>query len=107
MRVSVSVGSAYYDGENWSDVVEYVRAAERLGCEDKAAATAAVPDELLLLAHPIGTEEMVRNRIRAYAYADAGVTGVRIGPTGRTAAEQIEHLEQAVDVIRSAVPARP
>jgi hypothetical protein len=67
---------------------------------DRAAAAAAVPDELLLLAYPIGTEGMVRDRIRAYA--DTGVTGVRISPTGRTAAEQIEHLEQAVDVIRSA-----
>ena len=33
MRISVSVGSAYYDGENWGDVVAYVRAAERLGVD--------------------------------------------------------------------------
>lgn len=92
-----------YSRAGFADVAEEV---QRLWVDgDKAAATAAVPDELLLLAHPIGTEEMVRNRIRAYA--DTGVTGVRIGPTGRTAAEQIEHLEQAVDVIRSAVAAPP
>ena len=30
MRVSVSVGSAYYAGEHWSDLVDYVRAADRL-----------------------------------------------------------------------------
>jgi F420-dependent oxidoreductase-like protein len=87
-----------YSRAGFADVAEEV---QRLWVEgDRAAAAAAVPDELLLLAYPIGTEEMVRNRIRAYA--DAGVTGVRISPTGRTAAAQIEHLEQAVDVIRSA-----
>jgi hypothetical protein len=33
MRVSVSVGSAYSDGENWDDVVAYVQAADRLGVD--------------------------------------------------------------------------
>ena len=33
MRISVSVGSAYYDGENWDDVVAYVKAADRLGVD--------------------------------------------------------------------------
>ncbi|GEM_PF-3039497 len=29
MKVSVSVGSAYYDGSGWGELVEYVKAAER------------------------------------------------------------------------------
>ena len=33
MRISVSVGSAYYDGENWADLVDYVKAADRLGVD--------------------------------------------------------------------------
>ena len=66
---------------------------------DKAAAAAAVPDELVLLAYPIGTEDMVRGRIRAYR--DAGVNVLRVAPNGRTAKEQIAHLERSIDLIRS------
>ena len=33
MRVGVSVGSAYYDGSNWEDLVELVRVADRIGVE--------------------------------------------------------------------------
>ncbi len=67
---------------------------------DKAAAAAAVPEEMVLSAYPIGTADMVRDRIRAYTAA--GVNCLRLGPQGRTTGEQIEHLEMAVDLIRSA-----
>lgn len=33
MKVSVSVGSAYYGGEGWPALVEYVQAADRLGAD--------------------------------------------------------------------------
>ena len=33
MRVGVSIGSAYYDGSNWPDMVEFVKAADRLGVD--------------------------------------------------------------------------
>lgn len=68
---------------------------------DKAAAAAAVPDELALLAYPIGNEAMVKDRIRAYRAA--GVNGLRVAPQGRTAADQIAHLEMVVGLIRSAL----
>jgi isopentenyl diphosphate isomerase/L-lactate dehydrogenase-like FMN-dependent dehydrogenase len=45
---------------------------------DKAAAMAAVPDELVLSAYLIGTESMVRDRVRAYAAA--GVDTLRLAP---------------------------
>lgn len=67
---------------------------------DKAGAAEAVPEELLLLAYPMGTESMVKDRIRAYQAA--GVDGLRLAPKGRTAADQIEHLEMSVDLVRSA-----
>ena len=73
---------------------------QRLWVEgDKAAAMAAVPDELVLSAYMIGTEDMVRARIRAFAAA--GIDGLRVGPQGRTAGEQIAHLERTVDMVRS------
>lgn len=79
---------------------DIARDVQRLWVEgDKAAAAAAVPDELVLAAYMIGTESMVRARIRAYA--DAGVNCLRLAPQGRTAAEQIAHLEMATDLIRS------
>ena len=86
-----------YSRAGFGDIAEEVR---RLWVEgDKASATAAVPDELLLMAYPIGTEEMVKARLRSYA--SAGVDGLRIGAVGKTANDQIEHLEMVVDLIRS------
>lgn len=86
-----------YSRAGWADVADEVR---RLWVEgDKASAAAAVPDELVLAAYPIGTEDMVRARIRATAAA--GVGCMRVPPQGKTAADQIAHLEMAVDLIRS------
>ncbi len=81
----------------WADAAAEVR--RRWVDGDKAGAAAAVPDELVLAAYPMGTEDMVRARIRATAAA--GVDGVRVSAQGSTAAEQIAHLEMAVDLIRS------
>ena len=90
--------NAAYSRAGYGDICAEV---QRLWVEgDKASAAAAVPDELVLAAYPIGTEEMVRDRIRAYA--DAGVNCLRIGARGTTPSEQIASLEQSVDLIRSA-----
>jgi len=67
---------------------------------DKAGAAAAVPEELVLAAYMIGTEDMVRDRVRAAE--TAGIKCLRLGPQGKTAAEQIANLEMAVDLIRTA-----
>lgn len=90
--------NAAYSRAGFADIAADVQRLWHQG--DKAAATALVPDELLLQAYPIGTEDMVKDRIRAYA--DAGVNVLRLGPHGKTAADQIAHLEMAVDLIRSA-----
>ena len=86
-----------YSRAGWADVAAEVRQHWVDG--DKAAAAAAVPDELLLAAYPMGTEAMVRERVRAIA--GAGVNGMRVAAQGSTAAEQIAHLETVVDIIRS------
>lgn len=67
---------------------------------DKAAATAAVPADLVLSAYPIGTEQMVRDRVRAYDAA--GIGCLRIAPMGSTPTERIEHLEMVMDMVASA-----
>jgi len=87
-----------YSRAGFEDVAKEV---QRLWVEgDKASAAARIPDEMLLQAYLIGTEDMVRDRIKAYVAA--GINALRLGPRGRTAAEQIENLEQSVDLIRSA-----
>ena len=87
-----------YSRTGFGDVAQEVQRLWVSG--DKAAAAAAVPEDLVLAAYMIGTESMVRDRIRAYA--DAGVDCLRLAPQGTTAADQIAHLEMAVDLIRTA-----
>jgi len=87
-----------YSRAGYADVCAEV---QRLWVDgDKAGAAAAVPEELVLSAYMIGTEHMVRERVRATRAA--GVNCLRLGTQGKTATEQIAHLEQTVDLIRSA-----
>ncbi|MCH8814277.1 MAG: LLM class F420-dependent oxidoreductase [Chloroflexi bacterium] len=64
---------------------------------DREAATAMVPDELVIQVNLLGTEEMVRERIRKYR--DAGVTTLRLQPSGRTLAERLETLGRAMGLV--------
>ena len=90
--------NAAYSRAGYEDVCKQV---QRLWVEgDKAGAAAAVPEELILAAYPIGTEDMVRDRIRAYRAS--GVQCLRIGTPGRTTSERIENLERTVDLVASA-----
>ena len=81
----------------WEEVAKEVQGLWVAG--NKKAAIAAVPDEMLLQAYLIGTEDRVRERIRAFL--DAGVDVFRLAPQGRTAKERIANLEYQVDLIRS------
>jgi alkanesulfonate monooxygenase SsuD/methylene tetrahydromethanopterin reductase-like flavin-dependent oxidoreductase (luciferase family) len=63
-------------------------------------AAAAVPDEMVLAANLLGTEEMVRARIRAYR--DAGVGTLRVAPAGSTLDERLDTLGRAVQLVREA-----
>lgn len=61
-------------------------------------ATARVPDELVLKTNLIGTEEMVRARLRKYR--DVGITTLRVDPDGQTLEERLQNLARLVDIIR-------
>ncbi len=52
---------------------------------------------MLLAAHPIGTEDMVRARLRAFKVAGANV--LRLSTLDRTLSERTAHLEQCLDLI--------
>ncbi len=62
-------------------------------------ATARVPDELVLKTNLLGTEEMVRHRIRAYR--DAGITTLRVDPEGPALAQRLETLGRVVDLVKT------
>ena len=62
-------------------------------------AAARVPDELVLKTNLLGTEAMVRDRIRAYR--DAGVTTLRVEPDGGTLDGRLATLGRVVDLVRS------
>lgn len=66
------------------------------GKRDEAARR--VPDEMILKTNLIGTEDMVRERLRVYR--DAGVTTLRISPAGQNWKERTESLAQAIDLIK-------
>lgn len=73
------------------------------GRRDEAAAR--VPDVLVLQTNLLGTEAMVRERIRAYRRA--GVTTLRVEPEGETLEARLTTLARVLDLVRqvSAEPA--
>ena len=61
-------------------------------------AVARVPDEMVLQTTLLGTEDMVRERIRKYR--DAGINQLRLSPVGETASEKLDTLERVVELVR-------
>jgi hypothetical protein len=60
-------------------------------------AIAAVPDDLVLQTNLLGDDAAVKDRIRAYR--DAGVSTLRLGPTGRTLDERVACLGRVMDLV--------
>ncbi len=61
-------------------------------------AAARVPDELVLKTNLIGTEEMVRERLRKYR--DAGVNTLNVAPDGQTLQERVTTLGRLVELVK-------
>ncbi|HXK34567.1 MAG TPA: LLM class F420-dependent oxidoreductase [Dehalococcoidia bacterium] len=66
---------------------------------DRAGAASLVPDEMVTHVNLLGTDDMVRARMRAYR--DAGVTTLRLQPEGRTLKERLDTLGRALDIVKS------
>jgi len=62
-------------------------------------ATSRVPDEVVVRTNLLGTEEMVKERIRAYR--DAGVTTIRVDPAGSGMGERLETLGRFMRLLES------
>ncbi|MBI5285015.1 MAG: LLM class F420-dependent oxidoreductase [Chloroflexi bacterium] len=79
---------------------EEALAVQRLWIEGKRREAAdLVPNDMVLGANLLGTESMVRDRIRAYH--DAGVTTLRIQPDGATMQERLETLARTVEMVKA------
>ena len=98
-----AMGSAqhnfYNDAYKRAGYADEAVAVQRLWLDGKRdEAAARVPDEMVLLTNLIGTEAMVRDRIKAHK--DAGVNTLRVQPEGATPKERIATLERVVALAR-------
>ena len=64
----------------------------------RAEAADLVPDEMILKTNMLGTESMVKDRIRAYR--DAGVTTIRVEPEGEGLGGRIATLGRFVELVK-------
>jgi F420-dependent oxidoreductase-like protein len=87
--------NAAYARQGWSDVTDEIQ--QRWQAGDKDGAVALVTDDMVLATTLIGTEAMVRDRLRVWQ--DAGVTTVRLYPAGETVADRLATLGRAMDLI--------
>ncbi|MFJ1609524.1 LLM class flavin-dependent oxidoreductase [Streptomyces sp. NPDC088253] len=86
-----------YSRQGWADVAAEVRGRWQAGDRDGAAEL--VTDEMVLGTTLIGTEDMVRDRLRVWR--DAGVDTVRFYPAGETLDARLTTLGRALDLVRA------
>jgi F420-dependent oxidoreductase-like protein len=86
-----------YSRQGWAETAQEVRARWQAGDRDGAAAL--VTDDMVLATTLIGTETMVRQRLRVWR--DAGVTTVRLYPAGNSLDERLATLGRAIDITAS------
>ena len=89
-----------YSRQGWAEVAAEVRARWQAGDRDGAAAL--VTDEMVLATTLIGTEDMVRARLRAWR--DAGVDTVRLYPAGDTPTARLDTLARGIALVRAVLP---
>ena len=80
----------------YEDVAEEVQRLWIAGKREDAAAR--VPDEMVLRTSLLGTDEMVRERIRRYR--DAGIDTLRLDPLGGDDAARLDTLAHALELVR-------
>jgi F420-dependent oxidoreductase-like protein len=86
-----------YSRQGWADVADAVR--QRWQSGDREGAAALITDDMILATTLIGTEAMVRDRLRVWC--DAGVDTVRVYPAGDTLEERVTTLGAAIELVHS------
>ena len=85
-----------YERQGYGDLTREVL---RLWLDRKRdEAAALIPDEFVIKANLLGTDEMVKDRIRAYR--DGGITTLRVSPAGDTLAARLDTLGRFMDLVR-------
>ncbi|MFJ8140980.1 LLM class flavin-dependent oxidoreductase [Streptomyces sp. NPDC096013] len=85
-----------YSRQGWAEVAAEVR--QRWQAGDRDGAAGLVTDDMVLATTLIGTEDMVRDRLRVWR--DAGVDVVRFYPAGETLDARLSTLGRAIDLVR-------
>ncbi|MET9462398.1 LLM class flavin-dependent oxidoreductase [Streptomyces canus] len=85
-----------YSRQGWAEVAAEVRTRWQAG--DRDGAVGLVTDEMVLATTLIGTEDMVRQRLRVWR--DAGVDTVRFYPAGESLDARLTTLGRAIDLVR-------
>lgn len=88
--------NAAYSRQGWAEAAAAVR--ERWQAGDRDGAAGLVSDEMVLATTLIGTEEMVRERLRVWRAA--GVDTVRLYPAGDTLDARLSTLGRAIELVR-------
>jgi F420-dependent oxidoreductase-like protein len=84
-----------YSRQGWADIAAEVR---RLWIAGKRQdATALIPDAMVLQTTMIGTEAMVRERMRAWR--NAGITTLRVYPAGENLDQRLATLGRAIELV--------
>jgi F420-dependent oxidoreductase-like protein len=95
----------YNDAYRRAGFADAAREVQQLWIDGRREeAIARVPDDMILQSNLLGTDAMVRERIRRYR--DAGVGTLRLAPLGKTPGERLETLGRALDLVRQ-VAAEP
>jgi F420-dependent oxidoreductase-like protein len=86
-----------YARQGYPELAERVQALWLERRRDEAAAL--IPDQFVIQSNLLGTDEMVKQRIRVYR--DAGVTTVHAAPQGETMAERLETLGRFMRLVEA------
>lgn len=84
-----------YSRQGWGEVAQEVQRLWVAGQRQEAAGL--IPDAMVLQTTMLGTDTMVRERIRAWR--DAGITTLRMYPAGETMEQRLETLGRALDIV--------
>ncbi|HET7738134.1 MAG TPA: LLM class flavin-dependent oxidoreductase [Tepidiformaceae bacterium] len=84
-----------YVAQGFGEAAERVQALWLARKRDEGAA--AVPDDLVITANLLGTDAMVKDRIRAYR--DAGITVISVSPAGESLHVRIETLGRFMHLV--------
>ncbi len=85
-----------YQRAGYADIAREVQ--ELWFKKEREAAVARVPDELVLKTNLIGTEDMVRERLRVHQRV--GVTTLLVQPDGQTLEQRLATLARLVELVK-------